>query len=311
MRKVLILTACIFSICAQAQQKLNRFHLVDQESGLAIPSVSVAIVKAKLLMTTEKDGIFIIPGDLKRMQDTIMFYVQNYSSLKIPLRELSNVDTIRLRKNVYSGNNKMKTFFKNDTLLNDYNRLDITYYAGLHNGDSEFQYLQLAEQFDVPRAGMFLKNVVINRLAFYQYYITQYENTELEYTKFRIRLYDVDAITGGPGKDLCNEIIEVKSSDQKQKDINLKSYNIVIPNKTFFVAVEWLRDYYNLGLVRIYNPGRKKMVNFVNFRPAIGISPEKGKKLNMWALNLNHVWKPYTSYSPDFTDLAIKAIVGY
>jgi hypothetical protein len=81
MRKVLILIACIFSICAQAQQKLNRFHLVDQESGLAIPSVSVAIVKAKLLMTTEKDGIFIIPGDLKRMQDTIMFYVQNYLSL--------------------------------------------------------------------------------------------------------------------------------------------------------------------------------------------------------------------------------------
>jgi hypothetical protein len=168
---------------------------------------------------------------------------------------LSNVDTIKLRKNVYSGNNKMKTSFKNDTLLNDYNRLDITYYAGLHNGDSEFQYLQLAEQFDVPKAGMLLKNVVINRLAFYQYYITQYENTELEYTKFRIRLYDVDAITGGPGKDLCNEIIEVKSSDQKQKDINLKSYNIVIPNKTFFVAVEWLRDYYNLELVRIYNPG--------------------------------------------------------
>jgi len=311
MRKVLILIACIFSICAQAQQKLNRFHLVDQESGLAIPSVSVAIVKAKLLMTTEKDGIFIIPGDLKRMQDTIMFYVQNYLSLKIPLRELSNVDTIKLRKNVYSGNNKMKTSFKNDTLLNDYNRLDITYYAGLHNGDSEFQYLQLAEQFDVPKAGMLLKNVVINRLAFYQYYITQYENTELEYTKFRIRLYDVDAITGGPGKDLCNEIIEVKSSDQKQKDINLKSYNIVIPNKTFFVAVEWLRDYYNLELVRIYNPGRKKMVSFVNFRPAIGISPEKSKKLNMWALNLNHMWKPYTSYSPDFTDLAIKAVVDY
>jgi len=58
-------------------------------------------------------------------------------------------------------------------------------------------------------------------------------------------------------------------------------------------------------------PGRKKMVSFVNFRPAIGISPEKGKKLNMWALNLNHMWKPYTSYSPDFTDLAIKAVVDY
>ncbi|MES2428545.1 MAG: hypothetical protein V4560_16305 [Bacteroidota bacterium] len=309
-KKTLILISCIFSLSTQAQQKLNTFHLVDEETGLAIPSVSIAIVKARLSITTEKDGIFNIPGDLNKMRDTIIFSRQNYTSLKMPLRGLNGMDTIKLRK-VQSEGKEVKTSFKNDTLLNNYEKLDIGYYAGLHTGYEEFNYLQLAEQFQSPKAGAMLKNVTINRLAFYLNKVSQYNYTEMEHTKFRIRVYDIDPVTGGPGKDLCNEIIEVKSNDQKKMNTNLKSYKIIIPNKTFFVAVEWLRDFYNLGLVQIYSPELKKTVNLVNYRPAIGLSPIKGKKLNIWALNINNEWKLYTYHSPDFTDLAIKAAVQY
>lgn len=47
----------------------------------------------------------------------------------------------------------------------------------------------------------------------------------------------------------------------------------------------------------------------VNYHPMIGISPYKGPKLNIWALNFRHEWVAFTYFSPDLTDLAISAVV--
>jgi hypothetical protein len=316
MKKALMFIALMYSTCANAQQKINTFYFIDDETHKPVPSVSVAIVRAGLSITTEKDGVFSIPGDLDKMRDTIIFYVQNYQLRKIQLRQLAGLDTIRLKKTPAIPNS-IKVPFKADTLLNDYKKQDVGYYTGLHTGDSTFEYLQLAQQFDVPRAGTFLKNVTIHRLAFNLNYewspsdAYQYKWTELEHTKFRIRIYDIDLATGEPGQDLCNQIIEIKDRDESKVGTNLKSYNILIPHKTFFIAIEWLRDYYNMTYTNIYNPDKRKIKTFMNYRPSIGVSPIKGSKLNIWSLNLKHEWRPFTYYSPDFTDLAIKAVVGY
>jgi hypothetical protein len=318
MKKLIIAFFLLITTYAQAQLKNNVFHFVDSETSKAVPSVSVAIVRAGLSITTEKDGIFVIPGDLAKMRDTVVFNVQNYLTVKMPLHDLSSHDTIRLKR-LDAATNTTKISVDNDTLLNKYNRFDVGNYVGLHIGNDEFKYLQIAERFEAYRPNTTLKKVIIDRLAFYLNKAKdipssgmngQYEFTELEHTKFRIRVYDIDPVTGGPGKDLCNSIVEVKSNDDKQLGTNLKRYNIFIPNKVFFVAIEWMRDYANMGYVQIDDPlGKTK--RHVNYRPAIGLSPIKGDKLNIWALNLNHEWKLYTYHSPDFTDLAIKATVEY
>jgi hypothetical protein len=317
MKKALLVIACLFSLYASAQEKINTFHLIDEDTRKPVPSVSVAIVRAGLSITTEKDGVFSIPGELDRMRDTVILYVQNYELRKIQLHLLNGLDTIWLKKLPDPTAINVKVTVKADTLLNDYRKQDVGYYTGLHSGDGPFEYLQLAQQFTVQKEGTILKNVTIHRLAFNLNYEWapgdpfQYKWTELEHTRFRIRVYDIDPVTGAPGKDLCNETIEIKDRDESKVGTNLKSYNILIPHKTFFIAIEWLRDYYNMTYTRVYNADFKKMKNLTNYRPAIGISPVKGDKLNIWGLNLKHEWKPFTDYSPDFTDLAIKAVVGY
>lgn len=316
MKKLLLLIACVFSLYAKGQQKFNSFHLVDENTHRAIPTVSVAIVRARLSITTEEDGVFSIPGDLAKMRDTIIFYAQNYVTRKMQLSHLNGMDTIYLKKAADMANN-IKLVIKADTLLNDYRKQDVGYYTGLHAGDCPFLYLQLAQRFDMPKSGTLLKKITIHRLAFNLNYewtpdsTGQYNYTELEHTKFRIRVYDIDPVTGGPGKDLCDHIIEIKDRDESKVGTNLKPYNIFIPNKTFFVAIEWLRDYYNMTYTRIYNPDAGKIKTYMNYRPSIGISPIKGNRLNIWGFSLKHEWKPYTDYSPDFTDLAIKVEVGY
>jgi hypothetical protein len=309
MKRLLHLISCFICFNCHAQEKINTFHIVDNEGKTAVPSATITILKAKLSITTEADGIFIIPGDLSVMRDTVIVNAQNYQQLKIALNKLHGMDTLKLSK-LENQPIMAIAILNQDTLLNNYKRKEIGYYAGISTKTAAFNYLQLAQQFDITKSGIKLTKVVVNRLAF-NGFTTSSGYVDVEPTKFRIRIYDIDPVTNGPGRDLCNKIIEVNNTDSKQLGISLKKYNITIPNTTFFVAIEWMRDFTNIGYSMLYNEKHGKDEKHINYRPAIGISPIKGKKLNIWGLNFEHEWKLYTYFSPDWTDLAVKAVVEY
>ncbi|TCD01173.1 hypothetical protein [Pedobacter psychroterrae] len=312
MKRMILFLLCILTLSLKGQEKGNAIYIADRTTKLAIPSVTVAIARAKLAITTEKDGLITIPGDLKRMRDTVIFAVQTYQTVKYALQDLSGVDTIFLNK-IDAEPLIGVTDARTELVLNDYDRKEIALYAGRQTETSRFECLQLAQQFEVSRAGMLLKQVVIGRLAFVlDYFDTiQRDLVGIEETTFRIRIYDVDSLTGRPGKDLCNKIIEVRDKDNRQFTVNLSPYKIAIPNKTFFVAIEWMRDFRNMGYDMVYDEKIKKEVQIFSYRPAIGISPLISSELHIWGLDFKGNWKPYTYFSPDYTDLAIKATVAY
>ncbi|GAA4085178.1 hypothetical protein [Mucilaginibacter panaciglaebae] len=310
MKKIVVLF-CLFPFLADAQGKLNKFHVVDSLSGKAVPSVSVTLVRARLSINTEKDGIFMIPGNLASLRDTIILYAQNYKPNQLLTRQLNGRDTLRLTKFAIDFKSKPAKY-NNDTLLNSYRKQDIVHYAGVNTGTAKFEYLQLAQQFYTSKPGTILKSIKLNRLAF-GLDVSEYTWTHLvhlDVTKFRIRIYDIDPITHGPGRDLCNKVIEESKSVGSQVSINLKKYNIIIPNTSFFVAIEWIRDFYNAGYSVAYDQDGE-ITRDINYRPALGISAITGKALNIWALNFNREWKPFTYFMPFGTDLAMSAIIAY
>ncbi|WP_214227718.1 hypothetical protein [Pedobacter sp. B4-66] len=316
MKIFLTFISCIMWLASSAQQeKRNTFHLVDTATNKPL-TVSVSIVRAKLAITTENDGVFMIPGDLKLMTDTIIFSVQNYDQLKMSLKALEGLDTLRLSKAILK-NNYIKSTFLKDTLLNDFEDSDVVYFAGLHQNGEGFNYLQLAQRFDIDKTNSRLDAIQLNRLSFNintNHDIVNndkmYDYLDIEYTKFKVRIYDIDPATGKPGKDLCTDIIEIKIADSKKARIDLKKYNIIIPNKTFFVAVEWMRDYYNAHYTYVFNY-KRDAEKIISYKPAIGILPISNKNLNIWAMDTSRNWIPYDTFSPFGTDLAIKAKVAY
>jgi hypothetical protein len=311
MKSIITLIFCLFTLLVNAQDKLNKFHIIDSVSSKPVPSVAVTLIRAKLSITTEKDGIFMVPGNLALLRDTVMLYAQNYKPRKILLRSLNGRDTLRLIK--YDAELKeVSAKYNTDTLLNDYRKKDVVHYAGVNTSIAKFEFLQIAQQFYTAKPGIALKSIKLNRLSFG---LDVSDNTwtglvHLDVTKFRIRIYDIDPITHGPGRDLCSKIIEERKSVGSQVSINFKKYNIIIPNTTFFVAVEWMRDFYNAGYsIAVDLEG--KTTREINYRPAIGISPVTGNALNIWALNLNREWKPFTYFMPFGTDLAMSAVIAY
>ncbi|WP_214229593.1 hypothetical protein [Pedobacter sp. B4-66] len=243
------------------------------------------------------------------MRDTIIFAAQNYLAFKFPIRELEERDSIQLIRVAFLAPPK-QSVSKLDTLLNDFDSNDVEHYAGVNERATSFEWLQLAQRFDSPKIGGVLKNVSIYRLVFTLNGEGQANYAATEYTKFRVRIYGLDSLTLGPGRDLCSKVIEAKSNGRRRIKIDLTNLNIVIPDPEFFVAVEWVRDFHNMGYVRLNNADGLTTDRVINYRPAIGISPIKTNNLNIWGMNFRRAWLPYSYFSPDFTDLAIKAEVS-
>lgn len=311
MKKLLIFVCSLINFCVSAQNtpavkpKLNTFHIIDSLTKKPVIT-TIIIARAGLTITTEKDGIFVIPGDLAKMRDTVILNSQGYTVTRLPLTILSMMDTIRLKKNIIQKSIANLNYTK-DTVLNDFSRFDVGYYAGISTEIAKFEYLQLAQKFTVPKAGIRLITVDVIRLA--------YNNTDpslmVQNTKYHLRFYDINPKTGGPGRDLCNEVVEVSNNDDQQNKVDLRKYTITVPGKAFFIAVEWMQDYYNAGYSRYTDAKTKKQVIVPTYKPAIGISPVIGKEINIWALNFKNEWKPFTYFMPFGTDLAMSATIAY
>jgi len=307
MRCILILLYGLVWAGAKGQQKVNTFQVIDSLTRKAIPSVSITIVRAKLAISTEKDGVFSIPGNLSKMRDTLIVEAQGYMAHKVLLHKLQGMDSLRLVRSQRRIQG-IPSDYRQEIELNQFEKFDVTHYAGLHTETSSFDYLQLAQQFYLPKPGGQLMKIYVSRLAFRLNNLRQEDAVGMEPTKFRLRIYEADTIKGGPGEELCEQVIEVRDKDSQYLEINLSNYKIIIPRNSFFVAIEWMRDFTNQGYVLVQEKSVRP-VQTINYRPAVGVSPVKGTNINIWGLNLKKQWKPYTYFSPDFTDLAITAVV--
>jgi|GEM_PF-883644 hypothetical protein len=317
MKRILLIICCIVSAPGYAQQpqKVNAFHVVDSGTGKPVPYTTIIILRAKLAIATEDNGVFHIPGNLAVMRDTIALNAQTYAPLKLPLNKLATMDTIRLNK-IAVKTQEAGSKFSKKLILNDHLAGDVGLYAGVATEDAPFNYLQIAQCFVTNTSNNRLVSVTINKTR------------DWMLTKFRVRIYDIDAATGGPGADLCDRIIDIDNEDDvndylnrtgryntfdesKSAIIDLRKYNIIIPNRKFYVAVEWLRDFFNATKVPVYNKVTNKVDTAIVFRPYIGISPVKGNQLNIWVMELDGKWKTYNHFYPLGTDLAIKSTVEY
>lgn len=201
-------------------------------------------------------------------------------------------------------------------ILNKFDKNKVSFFVGLEKPTEHFNYLQIAQKFKSPAEHASITEVAIRRLILKgDGYIV---NTGLlAKTKFLLRVYDVDPKTAGPGKDLCDEIIEVKNLADEMIKVDLRKYRISIPGKYFFIAVEWQRIDYNEQATLVGDDGLLFSATAVSksrmriYQPFIGMSNVKGSQSNGWVLTHENKWGVYNYFAPDLTDFAISAVVSY
>jgi hypothetical protein len=108
---------------------------------------------------------------------------------------------------------------------------------------------QVAQIFQLPENN--------GQILFVRFCVGNYKYDRTPFL-YRIRIYGFDSLTGGPGEDLLNDVIE-KRVDGKIQQIDLSHLNIYVPGKNFFVALEWilipLNEHLGADQQKLYGPG--------------------------------------------------------
>lgn len=122
------------------------------------------------------------------------------------------------------------------------------------------------------------------------FYLSKKGNTN---SPFRVRIYEREALSTKPGKDLLKEVIIAKPEfNGGWYKIDLSQFHIEAPADGFFVAIEGIFpfDYLkeNAGFQDITYEEDEQIPNTVSYGQRLGYSKKNGK--NTWHYSLAHTW---------------------
>lgn len=327
-RHFLFAITTLLSYCSFAQAI---FIVVDKTDKKPIPYVSVVLLRNNLAATTDEKGEFELDDAITASGDTLSVSVFGYQSVKLPTSYFSNSKSVELpRVAPLPDGVRTAGVARKKYRLNEFRPEKIRHFLGLQKSSEAFNYLQVAQKFELPEKNAMLKQVNIFRLVWKEIERELEDGRRagvfsdtgtLQKTKFKVRIYDVDSVNGLPGRDLTREAIEVQDRWSDVIKVSLNSFKIRIPQNTFFVAVEWQRIPYNLSRTSVIVdekllglPEEKAAYGKLAtacYKPILGMSHQKGPKLNTYALNYKGDWVQYKHFAPELTDFAISAEVEY
>ncbi len=251
-----------------------RGTVVDKKTKSGISYATVGLMKENIGTNTDEKGNFILFSKNKILHDSLIISCVGYEALKVSVDARTTI--------IHCELNTRDVFLKEAVISSKNNWEFITLNKISKCGDwgqvASFHQTQLAQYFQSP-----IENATLTDIRICTYSVPLFAENEF----FRIRIYDIDTMTGGPSGDLCNETIEVKSKN-KIINVNLEKYKITIPNKGFFVAIEWLKITCN----EIKQKGRNPKNINTTYYPAIGMSKASAENGTAWLLNYYNLWYP-------------------
>ena len=271
--------------------------ILNNTSKQIIPFASIGLIKENKGINADEHGKFELVSFNPQKADTLIVSCIGFQTLKIPVDIFLNQNLPieltpfeRILKEVVVTNKK----YLQEATLNPFSN------CGTHFFTTSGYMLQIAQHLTAPVSNAQLKEIKICRFSI--------PIIATSKAIFRIRLYDLDTLTNAPGNNLTEEIIEVKTKS-KFIQLNLTSYNIIIPTKHFFVAIEWLKIPYNEEKVKTKMPNGK-IVESITYHPDIGYTNTPSSPKDIWMLDYKNKWRGVGIFNST-NNLSISATVTY
>jgi hypothetical protein len=283
--RLLIIFIC-FSFFSFGQSELKG-KIIDKKIKAAIPFATVGLVKENIGTNADEQGNFILVSQHQFANDSLIISCVGYETVRMPFDKYSLATPIELIERVTQlkevtvlANHKWKS-----TTLNDFSG------CGNHTLTTNGTQSQAAQHFLAPVENSILTEVEI---------CTGVGPFYFKRSRFRIRVYDMDSISKAPSSDLSDEVIEINSTG-KHETADLEKYNIHIPHRDFFIAVEWLKIPDNI------ERQESNAVSDTLYRPHIGFKESVNNSGEVWSLYYNNTW-----FRDSFIDhLHIAATINY
>ncbi len=276
-------------------QKIYKGKIINSITKKNIPFATVGFLKANIGVNADENGEFILSTTTENIRDTLIISCVGYETLKIVTQNIPEIINLNEKQVDLS---EVSVFSKLNWTFTKLNNKDCGAVGVTTNG---FQS-QIAKFFKTSFGNSILTEVEICK-----------SNSLFERHKslFRLRFYDMDTITKAPSTELCNEVIEINTSNKSTK-VNLEKYKIRVSN-CFFVAIEWLKIEYNENKYTIIVEGKRQERK--TYRPSILCDIYKqlanevrsGQNYEVWGLFYNDKWSP----QPWISDISISVTVKH
>lgn len=256
-------------------QKTYQFRLIDQVSKQPIPYATVGLVQQNTGASTDSEGMLSLKG-VVNSADSVIVSCLGYESRRLSLLLLSdqNINTIELESKVYTMQAveiKPEEFSDEVLVLNKINKKDYPL------GEISSGFIQQsARKFEIAEEG--------NRNLLRSVSFLVKRQPPHQISTFRVRIYEVNPVSGKPGLDLLNtNVIRTVHKNDEIMKVDLNNYNILVSSPGFFVAFEWIKTKENS--IRMKHPDGELKEAFI---PLIGMNKQKTE--TSWNLTYKNEW---------------------
>lgn len=287
----------LVAINLSGQEILFEGHVLDNKTKEPIPYVNLSFLNTlKGTSTDEKGHFFIdIPSALLEKQlhisslgynDTIIVAKSLYRSKRFEMIE----ESFELDEVVVSES------FGNSAVLNPISSYSLT--SGFSSSSTPWV---LALYF--PNIGA-QKKYIEKVSVFFQ----KNKGFKRSKSKFRLRIYEVDAKTNKPGEDILRKSIVLESDiNEDFVSIDLSALNIKIPKSGVYIGVEWLFVPYNWYPNTFKHSITNKKVVEDRFAPTFGAIYNRNQNYRAMVYGMGE-WTDFKVKSKDNSQNLIPAI---
>lgn len=241
-RHFLICMICFMPTFCLAQATYDG-QVIDKATEDPIAGVNVTIIKEKTGTQTNERGYFELSFEKPlATDDTLQFSFVGYKTFKLPVSQYQPQIIITLEANSVQLNevNIARKKKLKDIVLDKFNSYDLKN-TDMHSNEVIKLHTAIAKLFTAPKPNALLTKISLGRQDLHESPTFAIRN---KFTTFLIHIITPDTLTGAPGKLLFTKTISL-IDNSLWVDVDLSKDKIIIPSKSFFIAIEWTISPYN------------------------------------------------------------------
>ncbi|MFD0798041.1 carboxypeptidase-like regulatory domain-containing protein [Maribacter chungangensis] len=285
------------AVMGNAQSVFFEGHVVDSKTGNPIPYANLSFLNSLKGTSSDEDGHFYLE------------IPERFLDKKVHISSLGYKDTIALGSAVQLGKKVRmieETYALDEVVvaqsLGDSQVMNpISSYSIKSGFSSAATPWVLALYFpNIGAAKKYLETITV--------FVRKEAKFKREFSKFRLRIYDVDPKTKKPSRDLVQKSIVLESDINKEfVSIDLAEMGIKIPREGIYIGLEWLFLPSNWYVNAYQHPLTNKPVSEDRFAPTFAAVYQKNQNFRTMVYGLGE-WSDFAIKSPGNGESLVPAI---
>jgi hypothetical protein len=284
MKKLLLL---LFISSQLFSQKINfKGRLLDKETKKPVVYANISFLKSNAGISSLEDGTFNLNIDKKLLNKKVHISCLNYKDTIVLAKEIHNKTLYLQPKNFELDEIVISRKADRELVVDKYRRKHIkATFGGIQSNPwIVAKFFKFKKEYGQTP---YLKDLSV----YFGAMIIRKKS------KFRIRLFKIDTLTGKPSEDLVKEPIIAYSRkiDGKVK-IDISKYDIEFPAEGFFVGLERVHIPYNFYEYNYTMEGSKKKYRAKAVAPSFGAVYTKDTTYNFSRGSWKKFYSPQSFY---------------